>query len=117
SLFPLFTTAAIAGYWAALRMIKLPLFLSIKVQRTIASLMPIKRTSPTPSARLAPGIFHTRFQTLAAWLTALLVAASVPAAAAIYVGRATGPNFEVPFPNEPELIDYLAKAIGLRVGG
>src|SRR5215467_4944265 len=55
SLFPLFTTAAIAGYWAALRMIKLPLFLSIKVQRAVASLMPIKQISVTPSARLAPG--------------------------------------------------------------
>src|SRR5215510_14817326 len=32
SLFPLFTTAAVAGYWAALRMIKLPLFLLIKVR-------------------------------------------------------------------------------------
>src|SRR5215831_7328751 len=66
SLFPLFTTAAIAGYWAALRMIKLPLFLSIKVQRAVASLMPIKQISVTPSARLAPGTV-TRLQTLAAW--------------------------------------------------
>src|SRR5262249_11589891 len=117
SLFPLFTTAAIAGYWSALRMIKLPLNMSIKVQRTVASLMPIKQTSMAPSARLALGVFHTRPQTLAAWLRAVLVAASIPAAAAIYVGQARGPDFEVPFPDEPELLDYLGKTIGLRVGG
>jgi hypothetical protein len=116
SLFPLFTTAAIAGYWAALRMIKLPLFLSIKVQRAVASLIPIKQISVTPSAHLAPRTLHTGLQTLAAWLTALVVAASIPAAAAIYVARAQGPNFEVPFPDEPELLDHLSKAIGLRVG-
>ena len=117
SLFPLFTTAAIAGYWAALRMIKLPLFLSIEVQSAVALLMPIKQISVTLSAPSASGILYTRLQTLAAWLTALVVTASIPAAATIYVGRATSPNFEVPFPNEPELIDYLAKAIGLRVDG
>jgi len=129
SLFPLFTTAAIAGYWAALRMIniarywaalraiKVPLFLLIKVRGKIASLMPIKHTSVTLSARLAPGTFNTRIRTLAAWLTALLVAASVPAAATIYAAHATASDFEVPFPDEPELLDYLGKAIGLRVGG
>jgi hypothetical protein len=113
SLFPLFTTAAIAGYWAAVRMIKLPLFLRIKLQGMVASL-PIKAT---PSARLSPAISHTRFQTLAPWLMALLVAGSIPAAAAIYVARATTPDFEVPFRDEPELLDYLGKAIALRVGG
>src|SRR5215831_1716449 len=117
SLFPLFTTSAIAGYWAALRMIKLPLFLSIKVQSAVASLMPIKQPPATPLSPLAPGIFHTRFQTLAGWLPALVIAASIPAAAAIYVARAQGPDFEVPLPDEPELLDYLGKAIGLRVDG
>jgi hypothetical protein len=118
SLFPLFTTAGIAGYWAALRTIKLPLFLALtKVQGKVASLISFKQTSATPLSCSAPEIFHARFQTLAAWLTALLVAASLPAAAAIYVARAPGPGFEVPFPDEPELLDYLGKSIGLRVGG
>src|SRR5262249_23580603 len=120
SLFPLFTTAAIAGYWAALRTNKLPLFLALaKMQRTVAPLVPIKQTSVMALARLTPGVFHTRLETLVAWLPVLLVAASIPAAAAIYVVRAspTAPNFEVPFPNEPELLDYLGKAIGLRLGG
>jgi hypothetical protein len=116
SLFPLFTTAAVAGYWAALRGIKLPLFLRIKVQGKVASFMPIK---VTPSACLTLGIFHTRFQMLAAWLTALLVAASMPAGAAIYAVRAspTAPHFDVPFPNDLELMRYFREAIGLRVGG
>jgi hypothetical protein len=130
SLFPLFTTAAIAGYWAALRMVKLPrflapmkalritklpLFLALRAQGKIASLLPIKQASAT---RDAPGIFHVRRWTLAAWLSALVVAASVPTAAPIYAVRAgpTAPNFDVPFPNEPELVRYLKDTIGLRVG-
>src|SRR5262249_27216148 len=42
-----------------------------------------------------------------------------PTAAAIYAVRAgpTAPNFDVPFPNEPELVRYFGKAIGLHVGG
>ena len=119
SLFPLFTTAAIAGYWAALRTIKLPLFLLIKVRGKVASLIPIKQTSVTPSARLAPRIFNTRIRTLAAWLTALVVTASIPAAATIYVRRASpmAPDFVEPYPDEPELAHFLGEAIGLRVGG
>jgi hypothetical protein len=118
SLFPLFTSAAIAGYWTALGLVKLPRFLLIKLRGKIASLMPIKQTS---EAALSPStpirIFHPQFRTPAAWLMALLLAASIPAAAAIYVDPATTPDYEVPFPDEPELVDYLAKAIGLRVGG
>src|SRR5215831_1413820 len=120
SLFPLFTTAAIAGYWAALRMIKLPLFLSIKVQSAVASLMPIKQPPATPLSRVAFKSFRTQRRfALAAWLTVLLIAASVPTAAAICVVRAgpTAPNFDVPFPNEPELVRYFREAIGLHVGG
>src|SRR5262249_12033257 len=64
SLFPLFTTAAIAGYWAALRTNKLPLFLALaKMQRTVAPLVPIKQTSVMALARLTPGVFHTRLET------------------------------------------------------
>jgi len=119
SLFPLFTTAAIAGYRAALRTIKLPLFAGLRrAQGKVASLIPIGRTSAMPSARLAPGICHTQVRTLGAWLTAFLVAASIPMAAAIYAVRAspTAPNFDVPFPNE-ELVRYFGEAIGLHVGG
>ena len=119
SLFPLFTTAAIAGYWSALGMIRLPLFLRIKEGR-LASLMPLKHNSATPLSCLTPGIFRLQqFRTPAAWLTALLVAASIPTTAAIYAVRAgpTAPDFDVPFPNEPELVGYFEKAIGLHVGG
>src|SRR5262249_5660580 len=48
-----------------------------------------------------------------------LVAASIPTAAAIYAVRAgpTAPNFDVPFPKEPELVHYFEEAIDLHVGG
>ena len=118
SLFPLFTTAAIAGYWSALGMIRLPLFLRIKVRGRLASFMPLKHNSATPLARFTPRIFHLQFQTPAAWLTALLVAASIPTVAAIYTVRASpmAPNFDLPFPNEPELVRYFQNAISLHVG-
>jgi hypothetical protein len=119
SLFPLFTTAAVAGYWAALGRIKLPLFLLIKVRGKLASLMPIKQPSATPLSRVTYRIFHTQFRIPAAWLAALLVAMLTSAATAIYAVRAApnAPNFDEPFPNEPELVRYFEEAIGLRVGG
>jgi hypothetical protein len=123
SLFPLFTTAAVAGYWAAL----LRAHLALKgVRGSVAAPMrkkqsPATLSSATPlSSRPAPRIFLTRLMApAAAGLTALLVAAFVPAAATVYASHAsrTAPNFDIPFPNEPELVRYLGDAIGLRVGG
>src|SRR5262249_14377774 len=102
SLFPLFTTAAIAGYWAALRAAYLPL-------RQAASVIPVKQPFSVP---LSSG-------SLAAGLPALLVAASVPAAATIYARRAgpTAPNFYEPFPDEAELLRYLGESVGLHLRG
>jgi hypothetical protein len=95
SLFPLFTIAAVAGYWAVLRQIKLV------------------------ALRPGVGIFHIQRLALGGGLSALLVAAFVPAAAAIYAVRAgpTAPHFDEPFPDEPELVRYFRETIGLRVGG
>ena len=113
SLLPLFTTAAIAGYWAALRAAYLAL-------RQAASVILVKQLFSVPlSSGSPPGIFHPHRLALAAGLTALLVAASVPAAATIYARRAgpTAPHFYEPFPDEAELLRYLGETIGLRAGG
>jgi hypothetical protein len=121
SLFPLFTIAAIAGYWAALRAIALAVYLALtKMRAQVAAVMGMKRPLATSSSsRATPGIFHPQSLVLAAWLTAPLVVALVPTVATIYVVRASAaaPNFDVPFPNEPELAHYLETAIGIRVGG
>jgi hypothetical protein len=101
SLFPLFTTSAVAGYWAALGRIKLPLFLLIKVRGKLASLMPIKQPSATPLSRLTYRIFHTQFRIPAAWLAALLVAMFTSATTAIYAVRAApnAPRYPPPTPH------------------
>jgi hypothetical protein len=121
SLFPLFTIAAIAGYWATLRAITLAVYPAlIKVRAQVASVIGMKRPLATSSSsRAAPGIFHPQSSVLAAWVSALVVAGSIPTAATIYVVRAsaTAPHFDVPFPNEPELAHYLGEAIGLSTGG
>src|SRR5262249_10513727 len=113
SLFPLFTTAAIAGYWAALREVYVSL-------RKVASAIRMKQPlAALLFSRSASGIFHPHHLLPAPWLAALLVAASVPAAAAIYAHRVaqTAPDFNEPFPDEPGLLRYLGETIGLRVGG
>jgi hypothetical protein len=121
SLFPLFTIATIAGYWAALCATKLPVYLALrKVAGKILLVLTMEPSSAAPlSSPSAPGIYPTQRLGLISGLTALLVAASVPVAATIYAGRAslTAPDFDVPFPDEPELVGYLGEAIGLRVGG
>jgi hypothetical protein len=113
SLFPLFTIAAIAGYWAGLHEAYLAL-------RKAGSVIWMKQSFSAPSSSGSLlGIFHSHRLALAGGLTALLIAASVPAAATIYARRVelTAPNFYQPFPDEPDLLHYLGESIGLRVGG
>src|SRR5262249_15590526 len=113
SLFSLFTTAAIAGYWAALREAYLAL-------RKVASVILMKQPlAALLSSRSARGIFRLQRPALAAGLIALLVAASIPTAATLYARRAgpTAPDFVEPFPDEPKLLRYLGETIRLRVGG
>jgi hypothetical protein len=112
SVFPLFTTAAIAGYWAALRGAYLAL-------RNVSAVIPMKQPlAALLSSRSVRGIFHPHRLALAAGWAALLVAASVPAAATIYARRAgpMAPDFVEPYPDEPELVHFLGEAIGLRAG-
>src|SRR5262249_48989253 len=112
SLFPLFTTAAIAGYWVALHEAYLAL-------RRAGSVIPMKQSFSGPlSSGALPGIFRHRRLVLVVGLAAVRVAAVVPAAASICARRAgpTAPNFYEPFPDEPELLRYLGESIGLRVG-
>src|SRR5262245_28217786 len=114
SLFPLFTTAAIAGYWASLREAYLAL-------RKVTSVLLMKQPlAALLSSRSARGIFHPQQRAaLAAGLLALLVAASIPTAVTLYAHRAAlmAPDFMEPFPDEPKLLRYLGETIGLRVGG
>ena len=110
SLFPLFTVAAVAGYGAALRAV----FLALKTAGgKLASAAPLQQALATPA------FSSSFFSALPAWAARLVIAVSIPAAAAIYAVRAgpTAPNFNEPFPNEPELMRYLGEHIGLRVGG
>jgi hypothetical protein len=97
ALFPLFVTAAIAGYWGALEAL---------------------------AARARYGIQAMRMRSIPSWLTAVatvgiavLIAAFIPAvvivnAAVFPKGRAV--TWYEPWPNEPELRQFLSKNIGLR---
>jgi hypothetical protein len=118
-MFPLFITTGIAGYWVALRAIAPAIYTSTKNVFGIASsalgLKPKTETS-------VPGTLGRQFAerlSPVGWLGGILVAIAVPAAAMTYGSRisATAPDFSEPLPSEPELVSYLAKTIGLRIGG
>jgi len=113
---PLFTTAAVAGYWTALSEAgrQLGLFwLKARGTATSRFFQQASRLGFLPSSSLVS------YQRLTAGLTAIIAAAVVPAGTAAY-GVSVGsmwPPILVPFPHEPELLHYFEGAIGLRVGG
>jgi hypothetical protein len=110
---PLFTTAAVVGYWAALDAIARWVFRGLSRLGSKLAFAFGGRALPASSFRdRAP------YLSSAAGLATLLAALVVPASAVIYVKSFAGtwPNFFVPFPDEPELLDYLDNAIALRPG-
>jgi hypothetical protein len=110
---PLFTTAAIVGYWLGLT----------------AAAGVIRHVWRGALAKLSTGLAKTTIswqpstllrscRRLAAGVAALAVAMVVPASA-MMSGVSIGANWPpilVPFPDEPELLHYFEDAIGLRVG-
>src|SRR5262245_57031230 len=107
SLFPLFMTAAVAGYWAALAKAGGWIRRAAGAAwRGIASARHAE--SPSPSRRIR----------WAAALAGLLVALAVPAAATVYGVRASTPKFTVyeQIPDVPELLHAMRDTIGVRIG-
>jgi len=116
SVFPLVITAAIAGYWTALRASARAIAVALPRLRdkTASRTRKEQFSAVLLAARPASGMAWTA----AAWSTALMVAALIPVATASYRVRIapTLPDYGAPFPSEPELVRYLEDAIGLRVG-
>jgi hypothetical protein len=106
-LFPLFTMAAMAGYWAA----------GVAAFKVVTGMRQPAVTDL--SSRWVERNPHTRAVALAASLPALLVAVFLPAAAMMYGVRAspTLPDLGEPFADEPELMSSLRDSVGLRVDG
>ena len=118
SLFPLFTAAAVVGYWACLARARGPVFrVAGLAARAVASVTRVNRLSPS---LLPPLAVSTARRSLAA-LAAFLVAVAVPTAATIYGLRASpsAPKFTLyeQLPHTPELLSFLREAIGVRVDG
>ena len=116
SVFPLVTTATIAGCWATLRAIGRPVAVALgHLRDKVPALIRKRQLSPAPlSVRPA-----SKISSAAVWLAALVVAAFIPMATTSYVVRIAPtlfPDLYAPFPNEPELVRYLEERIGLRVG-
>jgi hypothetical protein len=121
SLFPLFTTAAVAGYWAALAKLKDLVYFALKRGwRAAASVMRANRVSTMLSPIFSPLAIFSGLRRPLASLAALLVAVTVPAAATVYGLRASAsaPKFTLyeQLPEAPELLSYVKDAIGLRPG-
>src|SRR5262249_29590333 len=120
SLFPLFTTIAVVGYWAVLVTVATPVSRAAAAAwRRIASVTGASRLSQPLSTFVAlPAISLARRWTVA--LAGLLVAVAVPTAAAVYGLRASplAPKFTMyeQLPDTPELLNFLQGTIGLRVG-
>src|SRR5262245_27192633 len=101
SLFPLFTMAAMAGYWAA----------GVAAFEVVTGMRQLAATDL--SSRWVERNPHTRAVALAASLPTLLIAFFLPATAMMYVMRAspTVPDFGEPFADEPELMSYLRDTV------
>jgi hypothetical protein len=113
SLFPIFTIAAIGGYWGTLQpIVNLTSAVLHKVRGRITSVKLEKASMPAAGPRMS-------YRSLAACLAALPIAVAVPAVATMYGKREsrTARTFYVPHPDEPDFMGYLESRIGLRVGG
>jgi hypothetical protein len=120
-LFALYLAGAVAGYWGMLRATAL---LVIRVagslvrragttfERPVPAEWAVQKSLGDDGTGLSPRI------RLVAMVLAILCAAIVPAKVAdkVLVLAVRMPNFQDPWPNEPELIEFFAENIGLVAG-
>jgi len=120
-LFPIFTTAAVAGLWGGLRVIVSAVLVSKDDRRP----SPVRNNSPARpmSTDRLPDVIGSdlfarngRGRSAAA---ALLVIVFIPAVSLFLVkgARVVAERGLQPLPNEPELAQFFAENIGLAVGG
>jgi len=109
---PLFTVAAVVGYWMTLRTVAAVIQSAWKKATAEMPTRLVETTSLAPTSTL---LASCRRVIVAG--AALAIAMVVPTGAAV-TGVSIGahwPPILVPFPDEPELLHYFEDAVGLRV--
>jgi hypothetical protein len=119
ALFPLYLAAAIVGYWGILRAVALLIACAAAL---LVGRVGALRLRPKPAPLSAQSTTaKTAWPSATPWLAAatLLAVAIVPAKTLKYAltdGRVHARLVYQPWSNEPELVEYLTRNIGLAVG-
>src|SRR5262249_13253982 len=109
---PLFTVAAVAGYWMTLRTVAAVIQSARKKATAEMPTRLVETTSLGPTSTLLASC--RRVIVAGAPLAVAMVGPTGAAVTGVSIG-AHWPPILVPFPDEPELLHYFEDAVGLRV--